>query len=86
MKIQFGKPDQLNGEQLLQELASAGIVASYPTIDGDGNFWLEIASKDSDAAKVVVAAHIEKPLPPMTIIEKLAKLGITADEAKLLLS
>ena len=85
MKIQFDKPNHLNGEQLLQELASAGIVASNPTIDGDENFWLEIASKDSDAAKIVIASHVEKPIAPLTIIEKLVKLGITAEEAALLL-
>ena len=71
MQIQFTKPTNLDGKQLIDELNAAGIICpDVPNIDIEGNFWLDIAELNKDKAKPIIAAHN----------------GITADEAKLLLS
>ena len=56
---QFNKPEQLNGRQLLAELAAANIkVNDDPTIDGEGVLLLDIAKGDKEKAAVVVASHL----------------------------
>lgn len=86
--IKFTTPANLNGTQLINELKAQGIAISEPPmIDGNGDLFLEIVAKDEAKAKVIVDAHIgvDNYVNP----EKaalLAKLGITEDEAKLLLS
>lgn len=88
--IKFDKPVKLNGVELLTELNAAGIkITTPPTIDGNGNFWLDIAAKDEAKVKSVVSVHNGTTVPPDNSAAKsalLAKLGITDDEAKLLLS
>jgi hypothetical protein len=55
--IQFNKPVNLNGEELIVELESAGVSVipderniKAPFIDGSGNFWLDIAESDTTTA------------------------------------
>lgn len=88
----FTKPAVLNGAQLLDELKSAGIKIAdnaLPEIDGNGDFWLPVIDKDVAKAEPVVAAHIgidtskEREAAKTALLEK---LGITEDEAKLLLA
>ena len=88
----FTKPAELNGEQLIAELKKAGISipdGAFPEIDGAGDFWLPVANKDITKAEAVVAAHVGIDTSSAQEAAKAAlldRLGITADEAKLLLS
>jgi hypothetical protein len=89
--IKFNKPEQLNGEQLIQELKAIGVIVNdktSPLIDGNGDFWLDIDVKDEIKTKQIVEVHvgIDTKLNKIAAKETLLnKLGITADEAKLLL-
>jgi len=66
--IQFTQPAKLNGEQLLNELKSAGITAKdFPTVDGEGILWLDIPAKDEAKAKTIVDAHIGVDTPTGSI-------------------
>ena len=82
--IQFTKPKNLNGTELLAELNAAGvIIAESPMIDGDGNFWLNIAEADEAKAASIVTAHNGTIIvPEPTISEKLESAGIKLDELK----
>jgi hypothetical protein len=90
--IQFTKPTNLNGAELVAELAAVGVTVNAqtsPLIDGAGNFWLDISESDQTKAAPIVAAHNGTVSAPDNSAAKaalLAKMGLTADEAKLLLS
>jgi hypothetical protein len=88
--ISFTKPTNLNGTELLAELNAGDVsVTESPRIDGEGIFWLEIAESDKGKATPIVAAHNGTTVAPDNSAAKaalLTRLGITADEAKLLLS
>ena len=88
--IQFTKPINLNGKELLVELNNANVaITNLPMIDGNGNFWLDIAESDVTAATSIVAAHNGTTIAPDNSAAKAAlleKLGITEEEARLLLS
>jgi hypothetical protein len=87
--IKFDKPIKINGEQLIQELNTVGIkVNSDPVIDGNGDFWLDISTKDKVKAELIVAAHVAKDTSKDKEATRQAiadRLGLTADELKLLL-
>jgi hypothetical protein len=87
---QFIKPANLNGEELINELNAAGVaIVKPPSLDGEGILWLEIKSDDKSKAKKVVAEHNGTTQAPDRSAEKAAlleKLGITSEEAALLLS
>ena len=82
--IQFTKPINLNGAELLTELNVAGIViVNPPMIDGEGNFWLDIKEADETKATPIVAAHngtVIRPTP--TVADKLASVGVSIDDLK----
>lgn len=85
--IKFTKPQNLNGAELLDELAIAGIVldknTQAPVIDGNGDFWLDIDLADQSVAEAVVAAHNGTIVPPEpTIADKLASVGLDFEELK----
>ena len=87
--IQFTKPTNLNGTELLAELNAGGVsITESAMIDGEGNFWLDIAEADKAKATPIVASHNGTTVTPDKSAKAalLAKLGISADEAKLLLS
>lgn len=88
--IKFDKPTNLNGAELLTELNSGGVAISEPPfIDGDGFFWLNVIESDIEKTKSIVKAHNGTTLILDKSAEKaalLTKLGITEDEARLLLS
>lgn len=85
--IQFTKPTNLNGTELLAELNAGGVsITESPIIDGDGNFWLDIADKDKAKAMPIVASHngtIVAPEP--TVADKLASVGLSVPDLKAVL-
>ena len=85
--IQFDKPVNLNGSELLDELALVGIVLDLttqaPEVDGNGNLWLDVAEKDEAKAAAVVAAHNGTTVAPEpTIEDKLASVGLSLPDLK----
>jgi hypothetical protein len=91
MMIKFNKPENLNGAELLQELANVGIVLEpiiqSPIVDGNGNLWLDIDSADESKAAAVVAAHNGNTVAPEPSIgDKLASVGVSIDDLKAALS
>jgi hypothetical protein len=85
--IKFDKPVNLEGAQLLAELNAAGVkVSDFPRIDGNGDFWLDVASKDQAKAEAIVAAHNGNTVAPeLTIEQKLASVGLSLDDLKVAL-
>jgi hypothetical protein len=84
--IQFTKPTNLNGAELVAELASVGVIVNVktsPLIDGDDNFWLDIAEADKAKATPIVAAHNGTIIPPEpTVADKLASVGLSVTDLK----
>jgi len=82
--IQFDKPKNLNGAELLNELSSAGIETDgLPLIDENGNFWLRIKDSDESKAAPIVAAHNGTTVAPEpTVVEKLASVGLSIEDLK----
>jgi len=82
--IQFTKPENRNGAELLAELNAGGVaITEPPSIDGNGEFWLDVAQADKAKAEPIVAAHngtIVAPEP--TIADKLATVGLNLDDLK----
>jgi hypothetical protein len=85
--IKFNKPNNLNGAELLDELAAVGIVLDKEkqivVIDEDGNLLLDIEAADEAKAEAVVAAHNGNTvaLEP-TIEDKLASVGLNLPDLK----
>jgi hypothetical protein len=88
--IKYQKPVNLNGAELVAELTAVGIkinIENSPSIDGEGNLWLDIAEIDKTKAAGIVAKHNGKTIAPeLTIEEKLSSVGLSLDELKSALS
>ena len=82
--IKFNKPTNLNGEELLAELNSAGIeVNGYPMVDDNRDLWLDISSADSKKAEQIVSIHNGNVIPKEpTLEDKLASVGLSIAELK----
>ena len=82
--IQFTKPINLNGTELLTELNNANVtVTGLPLIDDNGKFWLNIAESDITTATSIVAAHNGTTIAPEpTIADKLANVGLSVTDLK----
>jgi len=85
--IKFNKPENLNGAELLDELAAKGIVLDKieqaPLIDGNGDFWLDVQPADQAKVAAVVAAHNGTTIAPEpTIEDKLASVGLNLTDLK----
>lgn len=85
--IKFKKPKNLNGKELLAELAAVGIVLipieQAPVVDSNNDMWLDIKPEDEAKAAAVVATHngtIVAPEP--TVADKLASVGLSLDDLK----
>ena len=80
----FNRPVNLNGAELLAELNAAGVaITERPFIDGNGDLWLDVASKDKSKAQAVVAAHNGTTVAPEpTIEQKLASVGLNLEDLK----
>ena len=82
--IQFNKPKNLNGTELLAELNAAGIVVTEPPFDdGQDNIWLQIATSDKAKATLIVTAHNGTIIAPEpTVADKLASVGLNLTDLK----
>lgn len=82
--ISFSKPTNLNGTELLAELNAGGVkITESPIIDGEGNFWLDIAEADKAKATPIVAAHNGTTIAPeRSIADKLASVGLSVTDLK----
>lgn len=81
--IQFTKPENLNGAELLAELKAGGVtISNWPMVEND-NFWLDVAEADKAKAKPIVAAHNGTMVAPEpTITDKLASVGLSVTDLK----
>ena len=84
--IQFTKPQNLNGAELVAELAAVGVVVDItnsPYLDGEGVLWLNIKEADEAKATPIVAAHNGTIIPPEpTVDDKLASVGLSVTDLK----
>jgi len=83
----FTKPENLNGAELKQELAAINIEVNSIQDNLDGTISFE--TDEETLAADIVSKHNGTIIAPDNSANKaalLSKLGITADEAKLLLS
>jgi hypothetical protein len=82
--IQFNKPTNLNGNELIEELKSAGVtVNGIPEVDAEGFLHLDIQAKDEAKAQPVVAAHNGTDgIKELTVAEKLASVGLSVADLK----
>ena len=82
--IQFNKPTNLNGAELLQELNAGGVtIDTPPTSDGNNLLWLDIAAKDESKAASVVAAHNGTMVAPEpSVADKLESVGLSVADLK----
>ena len=82
--IQFDKPSNLNGSQLMSELKAAGVsISEAPVLDGNGVLWLEINTADKVKATSIVESHNgTDEIKVLTIDEKLASVGLSINDLK----
>jgi hypothetical protein len=77
----FTKPENLNGAELMAELAAVGIIVDKVFDNGDGTIGFD--TNNESAAATVVAAHNGTTVAPEpTIEQKLASVGLSLDELK----
>lgn len=82
MNTKFKQPKTLDGKQLIDELVLEGIIAAdVPSIDVEGNLWIDIDPKDEAKAISIVAAHVANA-KELSVADKLASVGLTIDELK----
>lgn len=79
--IQFNKPTNLNGTELMAELAAVGIIIDKVFDFADGTIGFD-TDNESAAAAVVVAHNGTTVAPEPTIADKLASVGLSLDELK----
>ena len=87
--IKFNKPNNLNGTELLDQLSAADITVNSRPLDDGNDLWLDISESDKDKAKSIVTAHNGTVTAPDNSAARQAildRLGITAEEAQILLS
>jgi len=91
--IKFNKPQNLNGAELIDELKAVGVIVNAetsPFIDGNGDFWLDIATADKAKAEPIVAAHIaidqtqSRAQAKAAAQAKLTALGLTVSDLEAL--
>ena len=85
--IQFDRPKNLNGAELLQELITAGINISEDKSsmldNGEGSLLLDISDADKSAAATIVKNHNGTMIAPeQSLDDKLAIVGLTIADLK----
>jgi hypothetical protein len=85
--IQFTKPKNLNGTELLAELNKAGVsITQSPMVDGNDNLFLDVSEADKVKAERIVAAHNGTMIAPeATVAQKLTSVGLSIDDLKVAL-
>jgi len=79
----FTKPTNLNGAELIAELAAQGITVNRVTIEGNGQLSVPVDAKDEAKVAAIIAAHNGTTVAPEpTIAEKLASVGLSLEELK----
>lgn len=74
------KPVNLNGTELLKELADEGIILNRVLDLGDGTIKLD--SDDSKVAEIVLKHNGTQIAPEPTIEDKLASVGLSLTDLK----
>jgi hypothetical protein len=87
--ISFNQPTQLNGLQLVDELAQENIIVTgFPLIDANGILWLDIKTNDKNKCATIVQNHKGQnnyqDAKAIARTALLQRLGITEAEAELL--
>jgi len=77
----FTKPENLNGTELMAELALVGIIVDKIFDFSDGTIGFE-TDNESAAAPVVAAHNGTTVAPEPTVADKLASVGLSLDELK----
>ena len=77
----FPKPENLNGTELMAELAAVGIAIDKVLDFSNGTIGFE-TDNESAAAKVVAAHNGTTVAPEPTIEDKLASVGLTLPDLK----
>lgn len=85
--IKITRPENLNGAELVNELAAAKIVVTgFPMIDGNNDLWIDINEADAIKAEAIAKKHNGTMIAPEpTITQKLTNAGISLDELKVAL-
>lgn len=87
----FNKPVKLNGTRLINELKAVGLEVDSVVDNGSGSIYLELPDSDKSKAQKVVNDHKGEDIIDLKIaikesaISKLAALGLTEEEAQLIL-
>ena len=77
----FTRPVNLNGAELKQELAAAGIIVSDIVDFANGTIGFDTTNEEK--AKEIVAAHDGTVIPPEpSVQDKLASVGLNLDDLK----
>ena len=86
--IQFDKPQNLNGFELVAELKAQGVKVIEPlVIDGNGDFWINVSQAEAAKSATIVAAHNGTIVASeISIADKLANVGLSIEELKSALS
>jgi hypothetical protein len=86
--MQFDKPENLNGFELVAELRTQGVKVIEPlVIDGNGDFWIDVSQSDAEKTAAIVATHNGTIMASeMNIADKLANVGLSIQELKAALS
>jgi hypothetical protein len=77
----FQRPTNLNGAELKQEFAAAGVSITQLNDLLDGTIRVE-TDNEVEAAKIVAAHNGTTVAPEPTIADKLASVGLSLDELK----
>ena len=77
----FPRPTNLNGAELKQEFAAAGVSITQLNDLLDGTIRVE-TDNEVEAAKIVAAHNGNTVAPEPTIADKLASVGLSLDELK----
>lgn len=77
----FNKPKNLNGEELKNELANAGIIVNEILDYADGTIGFDCTNK-AEADKIVKAHNGTTEAKELSIQDKLLSVGLTIDDLK----
>ena len=82
--IQFTKPKNLNGAELLGQLNANGIaITTAPYIDENQDLWLDVKESDKSKVSAIVSVHNGTMIAPeASIDDKLSSVGLSIKDLK----